>query len=85
MPDKQPIGESLLGHAQWTKRLQFTLSLNHPHSLKNILHTLNALYITSVPDVERANVKTALWCPYAVPAALSTAYQEDGICTSLQY
>ena len=44
---KQPIGTSLLGHAQWTKWLHFTLFLNPPHFLKDIL---NILYITSVPD-----------------------------------
>ena len=33
--------------------LSFTLFLNPPHFLKDILHILNTLYITSVPDVER--------------------------------
>ena len=55
--DKQPIGTSLLGHAQWTKWLQFTLFLNPPHFLKDSLHILSILYITSVPGVERTNVQ----------------------------
>ena len=48
MTGKQPIETSLLGHAQ---------SHNSQHFLKDILHILNILYITSVPDVERGNVQ----------------------------
>ena len=32
-------------------------SLNPPHFLKDILHTLNILHVVSVPDVEKANVQ----------------------------
>ena len=55
---KQPIGTSLLGHAQWTKCMIAIYSiLNPPHFLEDILHIFYIIYITSVPDVERANVQ----------------------------
>ena len=39
---------SLLCHTQWTNK-----PFNGPHFLKDILHTLHILYISSVPGVER--------------------------------